>query len=226
MSKGKRRNRPAPLAHNKPRDASTGSSRQYGDREPQPERDSARRRLGLVGIALALLVALFSAYVVYAAFPGRSSGVPIDNGAGRALNTVVPQGWAFFTADPGATVYVPYREGADYTWASIAAGPLAKAGNAFGFDRSPRVQDQQVASFVAGLQPRFWHTCSAGLALADVQLCFQQDHVGVYASNPWPIRAICGQVGIVEAHPVAWSRARRGPPTFQAMRVVIVKVRC
>lgn len=226
MSKGKRRNRRASTPDHEGRDASTSAPPQKDDRERPSQPDAARRRLGLTAIALGVFVALFSGYVVYAAFPGRSSGLPINNGAGRALNTILPQGWAFFTADPRATAYLPYREGADSTWQPITAGPLAKADNAFGFDRSPRVQDQQVESVVAGVQSRLWHICQAGLALASVQLCFQQDKVGINATNPWPIRALCGQVGIVAAQPVVWSRARQGPPTFQATRVLIVDLRC
>jgi len=226
MSKGKRRNRRAPSADQERRAASTRRPQQDGDRGRRSRRDAASRRLGLITIALGVFIGLFSAYVVYAAFPGRSSGLPIDNGAGRALNAVLPQGWAFFTSDPRATAYLPYREGADSTWRSIAAGPLARAGNGFGFDRSPRVQDQQVESVVAGVQSRYWHTCPAGLALASVEVCFHGDPRGVYVTSPWPIRALCGQVGIVAASPVVWFRARRGGPAFEAAKVLMVDVRC
>ncbi len=185
------------------------------------------RRLGRTAIALFLLVAAFAVYVVCAAFPGRSSGIAFNGAVGRQIDKLVPQGWAFFTADPAGSVLVPYRQSGivGQDWTRESAGPLATAGNAFGFDRSPRLQDQQVGD-VAGLPARYWHACQPGLGLSQVQSCLREDTTGVYAINPWPVPAVCGKTGIVSARPRPWAQARAGGDAFEATRVLIVDLRC
>jgi|GEM_PF-6817567 len=187
--------------------------------------DSARlRALGRGALALAAACALFAAYVLYAAFPGRGDGRPIRGGAGRVLNALVPQGWAFFTADPSAVAYVAYRQTPD-GW-TPTTGPLASVAYGWGFDRAPRLQDQQIQSVAAGIDRRYWRPCPRGLGLADVGSCLATDTVGAYADNPWPSPVLCGRLAIVAARPVGWADTRAGGPVLEPASVLNVDLRC
>jgi len=176
---------------------------------PPPQAASVRK-LGLWTILLAVCGLFTGCYTIHAALPPQAAGLPFDSTFAVAARRLIPQGWAFFTADPRTTFLLPYQQ-IDGEWAEVGQGPLALPRNAFGLDRSPRLQNRETAALATQGRPELWVPCPPGPTTGVPGTCLDQaaeltgepSRVVNTAADP----TVCGPTVLVTMRPAAW------PPT-------------
>lgn len=125
-----------------------------------------------------------------------------------SMQTLVPQGWAFFTRDPREAVVVPYiREGA--RWSSANRGPNVQLRYLFGANREGRLTEFDISMVTRQAAAPFeWIPCEA----PDVATCAAvAEAAGVLdvTSTGYDLR-LCGEVMLVRQEPVPLAYARLG----------------
>jgi antimicrobial peptide system SdpA family protein len=149
------------------------------------------------------------------------------------MGWLLPQNWAFFTNNPQDTFAVPYRHTAT-GWSETGTGPLAEPGNAFGFDRAPRMQDADLNMLLTYVPANAWHACAPGTALSAVASCLDADTATVAATTPSAgvdtgvdsngDPDFCGDIAIATAHVSTWPGT--GQPTVLAQSVARIEAPC
>lgn len=147
--------------------------------------DSLGRFAFGVFVAAALLTALVTI----------SSVGALPAGPRLRIGQFFPEGWKLFTAPPQAARFHPVvsRQG---RWQDATKLPLAKPSNAFGLNRSPRWQAEELTRLVAEVPYlNKWTPCrkrpSSCLALAERKRRIWR------VPNRTPFQTLCGRVGLV-----------------------------
>jgi antimicrobial peptide system SdpA family protein len=189
---------------------------QTGRPRGRPSLTDSDQALGWVTAALGLLVTVLALWAVHAAMPPNAIQLPLESS--RTVQTLLPQGWAFFTADPAQVYPQAYELGRGGQW-SNTGGSLAVPGDLFGLDRSKRAQGTEIALLMQGLQSRAWHTCTA-----QPTACLSRAPVAARISNTSALQNLCGDVGLVQQQQLPW--AWHGTGTVMPSQIVRVEVAC
>jgi len=174
------------------------------------------RMLGRATVVAGAIAAVLALWAVHAAMPPNAIQLPLESS--RAFQTLIPEGWAFFTADPTAVYPQAYDLGPDNHWVSTG-GSLAVPGDMFGLDRGKRAQGTEMALLLQGLPQADWHDCS----VAPVT-CLSAVPVAAHVVNTSTLQNLCGEVGLVEQQMLPW--AWRGTGTVMPSQVLRIEVRC
>jgi antimicrobial peptide system SdpA family protein len=190
---------------------------------PRTRRFSARRsweatdrQLGRAAVAVGVLASVLALWAVHAAMPPNAVQLPLESS--RTMQTLLPEGWAFFTADPTAVYPQAYELSPAGRW-TYTGGSLAVSGDAFGLDRSRRAQGTEMALLLQGVSAGDWHNCTGGPTT-----CLSAWPVTAHVVNTSTLQNLCGDVGFVEQQMLPW--AWRGTGTVMPSQVVRVEVRC
>jgi antimicrobial peptide system SdpA family protein len=174
------------------------------------------RALGQVTAGLSLLATVLALWAVHAAMPANAIQLPLE--ASRTVQTLLPQGWAFFTANPAQVYPQAYQPGPGGQWVNTG-GSLAVPGDLFGLDRSKRAQGTEIALLMQGIPARDWRTCTR---LPTV--CLSRAPAAARLINTSALQNMCGDVGIVQQQQLPW--AWRGSGTIMPSQIVRVEVAC
>jgi antimicrobial peptide system SdpA family protein len=178
--------------------------------------EAADRQLGRLTVAAAAIAAGLALWAVHAAMPPNAIQLPLESS--RTVQTLLPQGWAFFTADPTEVFPQAYELGPGGRWIG-AGGPLAVSSDLFGLDRSRRAQGTEIALLLQGVPAAAWHNCSTGPVA-----CLSAWPAAIHVVNTSTLQNLCGDVGFVEQQMLPW--AWRGTGTVMPSQVVRVEVTC
>ncbi len=173
------------------------------------------RVLGRVTLALAAVAAVVTIYVVHAAIPVNPVQLPFENTA--VTRILLPEGWAFFTANP-RTVYPEAYEYSAGRWAR-QGGSLAVPSDLFGLDRSARARSSEIALILQDVPSTQWRPCSI-----DPVRCLAASPVSVHLVNASALRNLCGDIGFVQQQVLPW--AWRDTGTIMPSLVLRAEVSC
>ena len=118
------------------------------------------------------------------------------------LQTIIPQGWAFFTRSPREEMNYYYRIEED----ALVLQPYQNANwkTALGTSRMGRVKSMELAALNSMVQPEDWYHCDKGIAVCDDWKTLPR----VALRNGFRHPQICGELILEkkEIVPWAWSK--------------------
>ncbi|MFF7726678.1 SdpA family antimicrobial peptide system protein [Streptomyces sp. NPDC008001] len=153
----------------------------------------------MLAVVVAWSVAVL--YVAQVHVPKNVLSLPGQKQVRSTVADVAPQGWAFFTKSPRDVEVLPYRQGADDRWTSVALTPHSSPRNAFGLDRASRSQGIEISLLLDLAQKKEWKECEEA-GLAD---CVANARPSRKVKNPSPEPTVCGRVALVQEKPVPWA---------------------
>lgn len=188
-----------------------------------PVRARASRRACLVITLVLLVVGLYDvkAHVPanILALPGRAASVEV-------MNSLLPQGWAFFTRSPreaGLRVY-PVRDGA---LGGHAQPANAEPGNLFGLDRDSRSQGTEIGLLNAAVPDEAWVACEGPRDVclpAALEAALAGDLPSIV--NTSLVQTICGPVVLSGEEPTAWAYRDLVDDRWRSVEYAAVEVTC
>jgi antimicrobial peptide system SdpA family protein len=191
-----------------------------GTSEPAPpalqeEREDLRlgRRIATVGA----IAVLFAAYVLHAALPAAPFQLPFVQK--RLIQTVLPEGWAFFTLSPRSPDVVVFGAGPGGTWHQLTLNAHSGSGTLLGLNRRNRSQGTEVASVANQVPPEVWSECDRA-PLDCLNTLTPQRTVPNTAIQ----KTLCGELGLIMQEVLPW--AWRDLPANMPSKVVRVVVTC
>lgn len=136
------------------------------------------------------------------------------------IQTLFPQGWAFFTKSPREPAAVPYIRDDRGRWVNAGSLPQASSVNAFGLSRNQRAESTELA-IIASRIPAFVNCADY------VSICLATA-VPPPTTLPSPTRrqAFCGEVTIVMQEPVKFGYRDRVPEQTRATKIARVEIQC
>lgn len=169
-------------------------------------------------VATAIVVAMVvAAYALHAALPATPFRLPIV--PQQYVKSILPEGWAFFTADPREPQLTSYGLEPDGTWRRLTLRSSMTPGSTFGLDRWKRSQGTEVAIITSQLAAPDWSACE------DTPTdCLTRAPVARTVTNRSTHHTLCGEVGLVAQEVVPW--AWQGLPTVMSSQVTRVVVTC
>ena len=171
-----------------------------------------RRIVAAGAIALVLVV-----YVLHAALPATPFQLPFAGK--RVINTVLPEGWAFFTISPRSPDVVVFGAQPDGGWERITVNAHSGSGSMLGLDRRNRSQGTEVALIANQVPPEVWNDCSRD-PLDCLDALIPTRTVANFANH----RTMCGEIGMIMQEVLPW--AWRDLNTTMPSKVVRVNVTC
>lgn len=146
---------------------------------------------------------------------------PLRNVAG-VVQSLSPQGWAFFTRDPREPSVLPYVEDGD-DWVRADRGPNAQPSSMFGIDRSTRLTEYDVSQVIGASNDENWFDCAPGTLEQCVQIAEQDAGWKSLEARGYDLR-LCGRVVFVQEEPVpiAFAGLEYEPP----QTVLLVDAQC
>ncbi|WP_030564843.1 SdpA family antimicrobial peptide system protein [Streptomyces aureocirculatus] len=200
---------------------------------PVSESAPSRAQLQVRGVLVLLVVGVFSVtglYVVDAAVPGSAMSLPGQQR--KHVQTVLPEGWAFFTRDAREKdLYAwKYRDGSGWGQAGNRhhqASPV----NLFGVRRSRNSDGIEMGLiYTEALQRKArWVDCALGGATdseKDVLTDCASGRSAVEVRNPTPGPELCGTVAIIRRAPQPWVWAAHGVDEQMPMQLLRLEVGC
>ena len=189
---------------------------QTGRSWSRPSLTASDQALGRVTAGIGLLAVVLALWAVHAAMPANALQLPLE--ASHTVQILLPQGWAFFTADPTQVYPQAYQPGAGRQWIN-SGGSLVVPGDLFGLDRSKRAQGTEIALLMQGIPARDWRTCTV-----QPTACLSRAPAAAHLVNTSNLQNLCGDVGIVRQQQLPW--AWHGSGTIMPSQIVRVEVAC
>lgn len=170
---------------------------------------------GAVGMVIAT-------YAVHVHWPYNVIALPFERPIASAVNSILPQGWAFFTRSPREEAILVFRKVGDQQWQDTDIGPNAEPSNFFGADRRARAQGLERGIITSSVPDDSWRKCHQEL---EVCLGLQvENSVTVY--NPTPNPTMCGPLALVSRSPVPYSYREHVTERWATERVARVEADC
>jgi antimicrobial peptide system SdpA family protein len=161
---------------------------------------------------------VFAAYVLHAALPATPFKLPLMDK--RVIQTVLPEGWAFFTISPRSPDIVVYGPASDHTWRRLTLNAHSGSGALLGLNRRNRSQGTEVALVANQVPEQAWSECDRAPLDCLSGLAPQKRTVANFATQ----QTLCGEVGLIMQEVLPW--AWRDLPTTMPSKVVRVVVTC
>ncbi len=142
----------------------------------------------------------------------------------RVINEVVPQGWGFFTRDPREPITQAWVRDGSGEWLAASRGPNATLRNAFGLDRSSRLDEYDVSQVLGGKDiDGLWVDCTGNTVAGCARRAATQEGVQHWEVEGFDLR-LCGDVVLLDASPVPLDFAglRYDPPK----KAIQASIRC
>jgi len=169
----------------------------------------------IVSVAMAWLI-LFC-ISIESALPFNS--LNINSAVQSGVRTFVPQGWAFFSRNPREERLAVYQW-SGRKWENASLGPLSRASNLFGLDRTVRAQAVELSNLLRQISRKKWQEChDTDLVCLNAASEELQSSVN-FSTNP----TLCGKLAAIERKPLPW--AWRNSSDIMPASVVRVNVRC
>ncbi|MFH9619354.1 SdpA family antimicrobial peptide system protein [Streptomyces pratensis] len=195
---------------------------------------TALRRRGVTTLALLCAWSTAGVYAAEASLPSSPLGLSGQNR--EAVRSVLPEGWAFFTASPREDDVLLWERPAgerspEGRWTGGFTAQ-ASAGEFFGARRLQRAKKAEAGALMSGALERGarWLTCpapAAPLPLRDtVRDCADAATGAVRVANASAHPRVCGTVLFSRQEPLPWTWARHGVDEGMPVRILPVEVTC
>ncbi|MFI1997007.1 SdpA family antimicrobial peptide system protein [Actinoplanes sp. NPDC020271] len=193
------------------------------DGAPAPSEMYNPRVQALVMIASALVLFGFILTGVMFTLPDNVLLNRMDHvTAQRAVNTVVPENWAFFTRDPQTPEVTAYRLDSGSKPVSLLTTPQNKAANAFGLSRNQRAQGVELG-YLSSVTSA-WRDCDVRTT-ACVSAAAGAPAEATVNTSSFP--TACGDVYLAQEVPVPWNYRKLYKNTsFRINKVAHLEVSC
>jgi len=181
----------------------------------QEEQEDLRlgRRIATMG-AIALVVV---AYVLHAALPASPFRLPLIEKS--VVQTILPEGFAFFTLSPRTPDVIAYGARPEGRWENLTLHAHSGWETAFGLNRRNRSQGTEMAIVANQLRPEMWSECNR--APFDCLNGLTPQHTVVNSAST---KTLCGDVGLVMQEVLPWSW--RDLATNMPSKLIRVNVTC
>ncbi len=183
---------------------------------PDRRRELTDRQFGWIALGLGLLALSIAGLAVLSSMP--IAAVRLPGPPEEAAQVLLPEGWAFFTANPEAVYPQAYVRSADGSWL-YQNGSLARPSELFGLDRARRVTSAEIDILLRGVPGRAWRACGSLPAR-----CLSLAPDAVRLVNRSPDVGLCGEVGFVRQQVLPW--AWRDTEVVMPSTVVRAEVSC
>ncbi|TXF85704.1 SdpA family antimicrobial peptide system protein [Neolewinella aurantiaca] len=180
------------------------------------------RVLTAVFTGAVLLVCLMAFSVMVAVAPFNPISTKLQVGA--EINTLIPEGWAFFTRNAREPDFF-YYEKIDGEWGRMDRYfPNSTPLNAFGMNRRSRAITTEMVLLLQKMPAGAWVESEEVLNAFNVAAL---DTAKAYAvSNTLPVPYLCGDIAIVMAEPIPWAYRQGGEEEISNFRAVFLQSNC
>ncbi|PZE26358.1 SdpA family antimicrobial peptide system protein [Curtobacterium sp. MCLR17_055] len=158
--------------------------------------------LKLAETTVVTVAALAVATVGFASLPisTHASGFVADGL--RTVSEITPQGWGFFTRDPRSPITQARVRTAEGEWKTVNRGPNATLRNAFGFNRSSRLDEYDVSQVTGSRDiDELWSDCTGNSIAECAQRAASERGVQEWTAEGYDLR-LCGEVLLLAVDPV------------------------
>lgn len=154
-----------------------------------------------VQLSVATMAAALVAVVAVASLPVKEHATGVTADAFRVVGEVTPQGWGFFTRDPREPMTQAWVLSASGGWHRSMRGPSASLRNAFGFDRSSRLDEYDVSQVLSNKDvTELWTDCTGYSTRLCAQRAESKHGVQRWRAERHDLR-LCGDVLFLEVDP-------------------------
>lgn len=164
---------------------------------------------------VATTAATLVAVVAFASLPVKEHATGVTADGLRVVSEVVPQGWGFFTRDPREPITQAWVQSTSGGWQPSTRGPNASLRNAFGLDRSSRLDEYNVSQVLGKKDTdRLWTDCTG----SSIRRCAQRAE-SKHGVQRWRVEGhdprLCGNVLFLEVDPIPidFAGLQYDPPT-------------
>ena len=158
-------------------------------------------RKRLTAIACSIVFGVFGLYVFQASVGPNILRLPAQSWVKPIVNTVMPEGWAFFTKPADSSVVTVFASGAG-GFTEITAPSNAEPLWVFGLNRQSRYQAFESASLMLGVGKEQWTECSETETNLE---CLARVETVTAVDNTGELQTLCGRIGLVAEGVVPWS---------------------
>lgn len=182
--------------------------------------DNARFvRLGGFAVLLISAWSLVAAYSIHAGLPTNLVHLPFEEQINASF--WMTERFQFFTESSREAVIRPYLQDTRGEWRLASIWPQFQASNAFGLSRAPRIQIKE-----EGLLLMNWSSASFRACKDDPATCLKQAPILIQATNTYPLRTLCGNVGFVAQAPVPFTWLNSAHVPLMPSKILAMHVSC
>jgi hypothetical protein len=148
---------------------------------------------GFVGTFVGAVVLMAASLLYY--MPAAKSSKWLSSQA-TAYNEVWPQGWSFFSNDPGLWTVLAYATDSAGHLTSEVIEPMMSRGNLWGLSRLSAVQYSEAVQLASSVSAGDWRTCGVPISSGCIE-----DALTTRITNNLVPALICGSIFLVEVPP-------------------------
>lgn len=142
----------------------------------------------------------------------------------HAVQEITPQGWGFFTRDPRSPITQAWLMTSGGEWENVTRGPNATLRNAFGFNRSSRLDEYDVSQVTGSRDvDGLWTDCTGRSIAQCAGRAASNRGVQEWTAEGYDLR-LCGEVLLLAMDPVPIDFA--GLQYEPATKAIRATVRC
>ena len=169
-----------------------------------------------------LLLALWGLLAFYALLPVLpDSPVTLPVSRSVLIQTLFPEGWKFYTANPREPRYLLFQR-KDSQWVDASIGPNGRPSHYFGLNRKARAQGVEYGLLVTAIvKKNRWLACKD-----EATVCLERISVTDTLANISPRPTLCGIVGFVRQEMVPWAWREAASSLNMPSEVIKVRVIC
>ncbi len=174
-------------------------------------------------VVSSLTMGAFFVISVYAILPTNVLSTDKMRDAAPHVNTVWPQGWAFFSLDPDLPDYGIYQESSTGVYDDLLTTPNVRPENLYGLSRSGRAQGPEYAMLTNQLPDDRWHECDSGREECMSEISSEDP---ITLENNAPAPTICGDAVFTSERPSPWAYRDLTDEHFRLEQGIHVTVTC
>ncbi|WP_187977863.1 SdpA family antimicrobial peptide system protein [Mycetocola sp. JXN-3] len=168
-----------------------------------------------------IVVAVISAYVFQANVTPNIVQLPLQSRVSQVVQSIMPQGWGFFTKPADSSIVSIYRNAAPLR--DIGLGANSEVSWAFGLDRTSRYQGLEIASLLDGIEKQAWTECDS---IEDATTCISGLPIAIPVLNVLERKTICGPVAFVAQGVSQWEYRRFAGEILIPREAIALEVNC
>jgi antimicrobial peptide system SdpA family protein len=166
----------------------------------QPQPASVPRAWILIATVVAVAVGI---YVVQENVAPNVVDLPAQAGLQANVQTVLPEGWAFFTKPVSSENIYPYRQESSGRFSAEIAQPDGSPQYVFGWNRIARNQGVEITALLQGIAKKSWTDCTNLSRENCLSAAGRKKPIVVH--NRLPERTVCGQVILSAERTTVWA---------------------
>lgn len=155
----------------------------------------------IVLVSVAALVV--GVYVVQENVAPNVISLPAQAALQANIQTVLPEGWAFFTKPVSSEIIYPYRADGGEGFRSELVQPNGSPQYVFGWNRVARNQGVEITALLQGIGKNAWSDCTQLDRAACLSAASKRGTKRVH--NEMPVKTLCGQIVLSAERTTVWA---------------------